>query len=146
MFVNADASNPRVGDLVRACAAAYRAGSAQLAATPDLDEKFNVQLLVSMLLRISVPEIVAILEASQFRTRALRLSRAGRGDDAHAALDVARSITADTELSDEASLADRSFQTAAAAYLHYRAGDHAAAEASLIEALDCCRALRDRFD
>jgi hypothetical protein len=146
MFVNADESSPRVHDLARACAEAYKAGGSQLAATPDLDEKFNVQLLVSMLLRISVSEIVAILEASQFRTRALRLSRAGRVDDANAALDIARSIVTAAELSDEAALANRSFQTAAAAYLKYRAHDHAAAEASLLEALDCCRTLREQFD
>jgi hypothetical protein len=146
MFVNADASSPAVHELVCTCAEAYRNGCSQLAATPDLDEKFNVQLLVSMLLRISVSDILAILEASQIRARALRLSRAGRAADAQAALDLARSIGAAAELSAEASLADRSFQTAAAAYLQYRAGDYSAAEASLLEALDCCRTLRDRFD
>jgi uncharacterized protein len=113
--------------------------------TPDLDEKFNVQLLLAMLLRVSVSDMMALWEASQLRARALALSRAGHAAEAQAALDRAHSIRAAAALSEEASYADRSFQAAATAYLQYKTGDYSGAEASMLDALDCCRTLRDRF-
>jgi hypothetical protein len=143
MFVNAASSG--VHDLVLACAEAYQDGCSQVASTPDLDEKFNVQLLLSMLLRNSVSDIMAMLEGSQVRARALALSRAGRAAEAHAVLDLAHSIGRAAALSAEAACADHSFQAATAAYLQYRAGDHPGAEASILDALEGCRTLRDQF-
>jgi len=146
MVVNASPSSHSVHDLVRACAEAYKDGCLRLAPTPDLDETFNVQLLLSMLLRISVADIMAILEASQLRARALALSRAGRAGEARAVLDLAESVGTAAALSEEAACADDSFQAAAAAYLQYKAEDYPEAEASLLDALDCCRTLREDFD
>ena len=146
MIANAGAPSPGLRDLVRACADAHKDGCSEIAPTPNLDETFNVQLLLSMLLRISVSEIMAMLEASQVRARALALSRAERAAEARAVLELAHSIGAAAALSEEAACADRSFQAAAAAYLQYKAGDHPGAETSLVDALDCCRTLRDQFD
>ena len=146
MIVHARAPISSVHDLVRICAEAYKDGCSQPVPTPNLDETFNVQLLLSMLLRISVSDIMAVLEASQVRARALALSRADRAAEAHAVLELAQSIGRAAALSEEAACADRSFQAAAAAYLQYKAGDHPGAETSLLEALDCCRTLRDQFD
>ena len=101
--------------------------------------------LLALLLRVSVSDMMAMWEASQVRARALPLSRAGRAEEAQAALDRARSISAAAALSEEASFADRSFHSATAAYLQYKTGDYPAAEASMLDALDCCRTLRDRF-
>lgn len=146
MFVTAGAPGPGMHDLVRACADAYADGCSRVAPSPDLDETFNVQLLLAMLLRISVSDIMAVLAASQLRARALGLSRAGRAGEAHAALDLARSIGAAAGLSEEAACADRSFQAAAAAYLRYQGGDYRGAETCLLDALEGCRTLRDHFD
>jgi hypothetical protein len=145
MFVSAGATDSGVHRLVRACAEAYKDGCSQAVATPNLDETFNVQLLLSMLLRVSVNEMMAVLQASQVRAQALASSRAGRPAEAHAALDLAHSIGAAAGLSPEASCAERSFQASAAAYLQYKAG-HPGAETALLTALDCCRTLRDQFD
>ena len=145
MFVTADASSPGVHDLVRGCAEAYQGGCSQIAPTHNLDETFNVQLLLSMLLRISVSDIMAMLEASQVRARALALARADRSADAHALLRLAHTIGVAAAPSEEAACADRSFQAAAGAYLQDKAGDYPGAETLLLDALDCCRTLRDQF-
>lgn len=145
MSLNAGTPSTRANDLILASIEAYKHGRSQAAPTPNLDEKFNVQFLLAMLVRVSLSDLMAMLEASQVRARALALSQAGRATEARTVLDLAHSIGIAAALSNEATIADRSFQNAAAAYLHYKTGEYNRAEASILDALDCCRMLRDQF-
>lgn len=145
MPLDEDAMAARVRDLTRKCAESYEHGLAL--PVPDLNpnEKFNVQFLGSLFTRVSVPEIIATLQASEIRARAMALARAGEKDQARRVLDIAKSVCARASLSAEATAATCSFQNAAEAFLWYRTQDYDKAELSLRAALECCRTLRDQY-
>jgi hypothetical protein len=130
------------GELLE-CARAFLHGQRQPTTPIHIDEKLNIQLLLTMTLRLPVSEVAMIVLASQFRARALQLSRAGQFDQAEDQL--AAALPMDDQLGAEATAADMSLQAAADAYCEYRQARYDRAEARLCGALENCRVLRDRF-
>jgi hypothetical protein len=147
-MVSSDAENNNADlyDLVSKTISSYRQGQSRASAVSiNPDKQYNDQYVLRMTKRLSPFEISIILKTSKVRERGLVLARS---DDVHnggKALDAAREIYAETNLSREALIITESFQAAADAYLQYKRKEYSEACASLVAALKACQILRDEY-
>jgi hypothetical protein len=111
----------------------------------DLEDKYQTQLLLQMVIGLSAPEIALLLRAACAREKGLALVRAGDTESGARCIREARDICSIGGLSREATLLAKSFQTAAEAYLQYRKAKYAYAHASLMEAVNACQILRSEY-
>jgi tetratricopeptide (TPR) repeat protein len=111
-----------------------------------LEKEYNTRYILQIARSMSLPEITALLRASAIREKGLALIKAGDATKGAEFLREARRIFSEAALSKEAFVSADSFQYAAEAYLEYKKGDYAQAEASLLQAIILCHVLRDRYE
>jgi len=139
-------NNVDLYDLVSKTISSYRHGQSRASALSiNLDKQYNDQYLLQMAKQLSSFEISIIHKASEVRERGLALARSGDVHNGGKALDAAREIYVETNLSREALIIAESFQTPADAYLQYKRKEYGEAYASLIAALKACHILRDEY-
>jgi hypothetical protein len=133
-------------DLVSKTISSYRHGQSRASALSiKTDEQYSEQYLLQLAKRLSSFEISIILKASKVRERGLALARSGDVHNGGKALDTAREIYVETNLSREALVTAEAFQAAADAYLQYKRKEYSEACASLVAALKACQILRDEY-
>lgn len=109
------------------------------------DRKYNTQHILKIARNASLPEIRALVVASAIREKGLAFVKAGDIADGAEWLREARRVYGEAALSREARLSADSFQYPAEAYLQYTGGEYGRAEASLLQAITLCHALRDDY-
>ena len=112
----------------------------------SLDKKYNTQQLLKLARSASLPEITVMLHASRIREMGLASAKAGDTAKGAELIREARRIFSEAALSKEALVAMNSFQYPAEAYLQYKNGDYAQAEASLLRSIILCQILRDEYE
>jgi hypothetical protein len=114
---------------------------------PELtsDRKYNTQHILKIARSASLPEITVLLRASGIREKGLAFVKAGDTATGAEWLREARRMFSEAALSREARLSADSFQYPAEAYLQYRRCEYGQAEASLLQAIILCHALRDDY-
>jgi hypothetical protein len=112
----------------------------------SLDKKYNTQQLLKLARSASLPEITVMLHASRIREMGLASAKAGDTAKGAELIREARRIFSEAALSKEALLAMNSFQYPAEAYLQYKNGDYAQAEASILRSIMLCQVLRDEYE
>ncbi len=142
----ADNSNVDLYDLVSKTISSYRHGRSRASALRIItDEEYNDQYFLQLGKRLSSFEISILLKASEVRERGLALARSGDVHNGGKALDAAREIYVEANLSREALITIESFQAPADAYLQYKRKEYCEACASLVAALKACQILRDEY-
>jgi hypothetical protein len=114
---------------------------------PELtsDRKYTTQHILKLARSASLPEITVLLHASEIREKGLAFVKAGDTATGSEWLREARHMFSEAALSREARISADSFQYPAEAYLQYRRGEYGQAEASLLQAIVLCHALRDDY-
>jgi hypothetical protein len=114
---------------------------------PELtsDRKYNAQHILRIARTASLPEIRVLVLASEIREKGLAFLKAGDLEAGADWLREARRIYSEAALSREPRLSANSFQYPAEAFLQYKAGEYSRAEASLLQAISLCHALRDDY-
>lgn len=139
-------NNVDLYDLVSKTISSYRHGRSRASALSiKTDEQYNKQYSLQLAKRLSSFEISILLKVSEVRERGLALARSGDVQNGSKALDAAREILVETNLSREALITVESFQAPADAYLQYKREEYSEASTSLIAALKACQILRDEY-
>jgi hypothetical protein len=142
----AENNNVDLYDLVSKTISSYRYGQSRASVLRiNLDKQYNDQYLLLIAERLSSFEISILLKASEVRERGLALARSGDVENGGKALNAAREIYVETNLSKEALITAESFQAPADAYLQYKRKEYGEACASLVAALKACQILRDEY-
>ena len=139
-------SDPELRALLLKAIELQRKGAPQ-AGHPELtsDRKYNTEHILKIARSASLPEIKVLLRASGIREKGLAFVKAGDIATGAGWLREARRMFSEAALSREARLSADSFQYPAEAYLQYRRGEYGQAEASLLQAIILCHALRDDY-
>lgn len=107
----------------------------------SLEQILDAQYVLLMAERLSLADLEMLGEATSLREAGLQAAREG---DLELGLELvveARDHCRNAPLSEEARLSFETFQTAAEAYVRYRSGDQAEAEALLFRSIETCHAL-----
>ncbi len=142
----AENNNADLHDLVSKTISSYRHGQSRASALRIItDEQYNNQYSQQLAKRLSSFEISIILKVSEVREHGLALARSGDFQNGGKALDAAREISVETNLSRETLITIESYQAPADAYLQYKRKEYSEASASLLAALKACQILRDEY-
>jgi hypothetical protein len=146
MTALATRTRPALADLAAAALAARDAGATRtVPRRRSLEQILDAQQVVTMAQRLSPDELELLGEATGSREAGLRMARDGDLGAAAAHLDDARAIAAAYALSHEGRCCAATFQAAAEAYLAYRRGDAAGAEALTVAAIGDSIELQARY-
>jgi hypothetical protein len=114
--------------------------------TSMIEKRYNVQHLLRIARRASLPEVTVLLRSSELREKGLASVRAGDTITGAELLRRARHILSEAALSREALLSADSFQRPAEAYLQYKRGEYDQAKQSLLRSIALCQTLRDDYE
>lgn len=111
----------------------------------NLEGSYDARYAVEVARRLPLEEITSLGRATDLREEGLAFARSGDRDRGAELVAESRRHFEGAGLSPEALLLAEWFQTPAEAYVQYRCGDFADAEASLMRAIEVCVTLRADF-
>jgi len=132
--------------LVSKTISAYRHGQSRTSALRIMtNEQYTNQYLQQLAKRLSSFETSILFKAAELQGRGVALAKSGDIHNGGKALNAAREISVETNLSREAFITIESYQAAADAYLQYKRKEYREARASVVAALKACQILRDEY-
>ena len=142
----AENNNADLHDLVSKTISSYQHGQSRASALRiKTNQQYLDQYLQQLAKRLSSFETSILFKAAELQGRGVTLAKSGDIQNGGKALDAAREISVETNLSREALITIESYQTAADAYLQYKRKEYNEARTSVIAALKACQILRDEY-
>jgi hypothetical protein len=139
-------NNADLHDLVSKTISSYRHGQSRASALRIMtNEQYINQYLQQLAKRLSSFETSILFKAAELQGHGVTLAKSGDIHNGGKALDAAREIYVETNLSREALITIESYQAAADAYLQYKRKEYSEARASVVAALKACQILRDEY-